>query len=576
MTDAKLVEPFVPFNPNMIEEDAPVASMGMANWPVFKHATSVEQYASAFASATPSPGGTEPGSLEAFIKSTIEVAKASPPDMRSFAQMMNIMPDPQAKNIIPWPGMNPAVIKVVAEQHLSPKMIIGLRTADIMRYSCPSARPWMPGWQVETREGVHTPTEQDKSDKKKAVDFLQNCTIDTTDARERDALGLTSFSVFLETAVRDALTFGNYAWWCDSDIRGRVRSFKCLSAYNIRLATKEGYNNDPNIFSVGVDDTNRVTHTFTHNDLVWRPRNPRADATAGGYGYPEIEQAIKIIQGWSDALELNVSTFTKNSIPPGILTTNGQWTQRQIDVLSRTFQNLRRGITKAWAMPVIPLPKDGKLEMLSFDMLKDKDVIFGDFLNMLAGALCSVYRFPPDRLGVFTSGKSKDNKMEGPAAAANVDISADPGLAPELMILETLINEYLIWPRWPHLIFSFTCKSPKDDARAYELRVLAMTVAERRAHVDLPTMETVADPQDKEVARLMDLAPIDPSLSGLYSNIVTARIAADAAVKAAAEKPDSGAAFTSKKDPGQSITHGHEGGVRRDSKAEETSAEGGK
>lgn len=575
MSDVKMPDPFVPFNPNTIdaiEEGAPIASVGAANWPVFKHVSTIEQYASAFSTHTPAPGGTEPGSIEAFIKSTIEVAKASPPDMRSFAQMMNIIPDPQAKNVIPWPGMNPAVIKVILEQHLSPKMIIGLRTADVMRYSGPSARPWMPGWQIDTRESGHTPTEQDKTDKKNAVNFLQNCTVDTTDARERDAMGLTSFSVFLETAVRDALSFGNYAWWCDSDLRGRVKSFKCLSAFNIRLATREGYNNDPNIFAIGVDDMNRCTHTFTRSDLIWRPRNPRADASAGGYGLPEVEQAIKIIQGWSDALELNVSTFTKNSIPPGILTTNGLWTQKQIDVISRLFSNLRRGITKAWAMPVIPLPKDGKLEMLSFDMLKDKDVIFGEFLNMLAGALCSVYRFPPDRLGVFTSGKAKDNKPEAPVAAANIDMQ-DPGLAPELMILENLINEYLIWPRWPGLIFGFTSKAPKDDARAYELRILAMVQDERRAMVDLPKLEDIAAPEDKELARIMGNSPVDPGLVALYSNVVTARIAADTAVKTAAAKPDAGAAFSAKKDPGQSLDHGHQGGVRRDSAAEEKSAE---
>lgn len=570
MSDIKLPEPFVPFNPNAIEEDV-VPTAGVAHWPVFKNVTTVDQYASVFAQGVPSQG-TDPGSIEAFIKSTIEVAKASPPDMRTWSQQYAIMPDPQADRLMAWPGLAPQMIRMLIEQHLSPKMIIGLRTADLMRYSAPSTRPWAPGWTITTREGIHTPTSSDEADKKQATNFLLNCTTETTDARVRDGMDLTSFATFLEMAIRDAMTYGAYAWWTDTDLRGRVKSFKCLSAYNIRLANKEGYKGDPSVFAVGVDDSNHVKQAFTRHDLVWRPRNPRPDANVGLYGYSEIEMALKLIQGWSDALEMNVTTFSKSAIPPGILTVTGMWTPRQLDTLSKVWQNLKRGITKIHSLPVIALPRDGEIKLLSLDTMVSKDVQFGGFLNLLAGALCAVYRFPPDRLGVFISGQAKDNKPEGPVVAANVDVQ-DPGLAPELLHLQNLINEYLVTPRWPHLEFCFTARDPKNDARAYELRILSMVQDERRAMVDLPKLEDIAAPEDKELARIMGKSPVDPGMIGLYSNVVTARIAAETAIKTATAKPDSGAAFTSKKDPGVAQEeHGHTGGVRRDSAAEEKSA----
>lgn len=556
-----------PYNPNTFDVDVEQAPAGVANWPVFPHAHSVEDYTNVFAKSIGSLD-TEPGSLTAFFKATIETAKASPPDLRSM-QQMNVFPDPQGKNILPVPGMSMQMIKMLAEQHLSPKMIIGLRVADIMRYSSPSTRPWMPGWVVETKKGVRTPTDQDDTDKDAAIAFLENCSINAKNARDRDAKGLTSFSVFLETAVRDSLIYGAYSWWTDCDLAGRPKAFKALSSYNVRLTTKEGYNNNPAVFAVGVDDMNKVQAEFTRFDLVYQPRNPRAETP---YGAAEIELGIKLIQGWSDALDLNLGTFNKNAIPPGILTVSGNgWTQKQLDVLSRIWTNLKRGVSKSHALPVIPLPKDGKLELMSLDTLIQKDTQFSEFLNMLAGTLCAVYRFPPSRLGVFASGKSPDNRPDDKVSQANVDI-ADPGLAPLLFELENLINEYLIYPRWPHLRFSFSCKNPKDDARAYEMRVLAMTQDERRAFSDLPTLETIAKPEDKDTARLMGMAPVDPGMVSLYGNIVTAKIAAESADKTAAEKPE-GAAFPSKTDPAKSEEHGHTSGVRRDSATERDSAE---
>lgn len=567
MADMKLPdELFTPFNPNELVEDD--TSPGYAAWPVYKNVVSVEQYADLFASPT-SRDDSLPGSFGAFIKSTIETAKASPPDMRTWAQQMNIMPDPQAKNIIPWPELPPQMLRVIMSEHLAPKMIVGLRCADIARYAVPSHRPWMPGWMVETKKDTHTPTDADDADKKAAFDFLQNCTIETTDARVRDSMQLQGFPTFLETAVRDAMTFGAYAWWTDCDLKGRVKSFKCLSAFNIRLANQDGYNGDPNLYAVGVDDTNKVTHTFTRYELIWRPRTPRADATAGGYGYPEITQALTLIRGWTDAIELNVTTFNKNAIPPGILLSTGMWTARQLDVLSRIWRNMKSGITKSHNIPVIPIPKDGSLELLSLDTLVDKDAVYQDFINMLTGALCAVYKFPVTRLGYHASGRGPDSKEDKPTSEANVDMH-DPGLAPELLQLENLVNEYLITPRWPHLVFSFTSKSPKDDARAYEIRMLAMSVSERRALVDLPALENIADKADKETAKTFGLAPVDPGLTSLFSAIVTSKIAAESAETTAAMKPqpEQGAPFSAKKDPVKSAAHGHASGVRRDSKAE--------
>lgn len=547
-------------------------SDGGAQWPVLDGAFTAADYADVFMKGAAASSG--PGTLKAFLDDTIATMKASPagvpPEMVTFAHM-SIVPDPNGRNVLPVPGIPPQMIQKIMVDHLLPKLVVNMRVSDVMRYSDHSTHVWKPGWTIDLREGDAHPTDEDRAHKKAARDFLLNCTTETVDPRKRDAARLTNFKTFLASLVRDSMTYDGIAIWTDNDLRGRTRSFKALSAYNIRLCTAEGYCGDPNIFAVGVDESNNIREQFTRHDLIWYVRNPRADARVGGYGYPEIDQALRLVQAFSDMFDMNAQTFNKNGIPNGLLKVSGMWNQRQLDVLSRIWQNLKRGVSKSWALPVLPIPKDGDIELLDLAACKGEDVRYSDFANMLAGAYCALCSFPVERLGYRVSGAGPDNRMdEGKGAAAKVDI-ADPGLMPLLTTVETVVNEYLLWPRWPDLVFRFNGKNPTEDAREYQLKTLSMTVDERRAYTDEPTLEEAAtDPTAKEIARIMGACPTDPGLAGVYQSIATAIISAKANVAETVAKP--GAVFAGQKDPAKSEEHGHTGGVRRNSAAEAASA----
>src|SRR5262249_32772350 len=141
--------------------------------------------------------------------------------------------------------------------------------------------------------------------------------------------------------------------------------------------------------------------------------------------------------------------------------------QRQLDLINRLMTNMKKGVTKSWVMPVIGLPEGAQLELVDLSRIKGNEAYYKEFLNMLAGALCTLWRFPPRRLGYRISGGARDAEPLPDAVTERVD-EDDPGLPPLLTHLECLINEYLIWPRWPHLQFAFTGKTPSEDARQYE------------------------------------------------------------------------------------------------------------
>ena len=499
------------------------------------------------------PGDPLEAAMKALPKDKVEKALSAAPSAFTFAKI-SYMPDAASnKGVVQWPGYAPDALAKIARENIAPQLIIGTQL-------------WKPGWRFESMDGGHGLSEAEKSDARDAARFLMNSNIETgnTDVRKRDAYRLRSFSHFLSAAVRDSLTYDGIAVYTDLDSKERVRSYSLLPAGQIRFATEAGYNGNPEHFAVGVDEGGRVVHLFTRDQLTYYVRNPRTQPDIASYGYPEIEIAVRLIMGFQNALDVNIDTFTRNGTPNGILVLSGsQITPRQLDLLNRLWTNLKKGVTKAWALPVMGLQGDGKLELLDLSRLKGNELYYKEFLNLLAGAFCTVWRFPVRRLGYHASGQTKDNAPLPSSGEQLVD-EDDPGLEPLLSHLEELINSYLIHTRWPHLKFVFCGKSPKQAAREYEFRRNAMTFKEARAEAGLKSLEEIAEGEEqKKLAKVMDLAPIDSNLSGVYQTVAGQSIAAD---EKNVDTP--GGEMREKKDPAASETHGHAAGVRRDSSSE--------
>jgi len=505
----------------------------------------------------------------------VEAAKAlgsEPPQAFSYATM-SFLPDPTNYGLVQWPGLQPEALRKISRENVAPQMVIRSRITDLARYSGLSSHLWMPGWRIVMMDPKETPTAQDKKDIKAAESFIWNCSREHSyvDARERDAALIHPFETFLRSFVDDSLTFDGWALWTDRDNRGGVRAFTNLPAGLIRLAIPtRGYKGNPKHFAVMVDEAGNPIKPFTRDELTWRVRNVRLDPMVMGYGWPEIEMAVRLIQGFQSGLDLNIDTFSKSAIPNGMLLLKGDYfNQDQIDALMREWTNMKRGVSKLWGMPVMAIPEGGDVELMPFMDLKGQDVRYKDHLNMMAGLICIVYNFPVRRLGMFVSGNHRDNQ---PVQDASIEIQGadDSGLPALLEHIEGGINPYLLWPNWPRLRFEFVNKNPKVDSRSYEFRTKAQTWSEARAEADLPTLESIFPPSLKPLAQIMGMAPEDPNKGGLFQTIAPIMLQSELGIEPGGERQPAtpGNRMTSKKDPAESLGHGHVSGVRRDSKAE--------
>ena len=486
-----------------------------------------------------------------------------PPSSQSFVTM-STMPDMSNSNILQWVGIPPDSLAKIASENIAPQMIIGMRIADILSYANLSNHPWKKGWRITHREADKNPTKEIRKDVILAENFILNCNTQLT-GTERDARGYTSFRQFLAALTRDTLIMDGMAVWTDRGDDGKVQAFKTLYSGNIRLAMPGGYMNDPKIFAVAVDQTGTIITTFTRDELVWYVRNPRSQPDVYGYGLSELQIGVRLIQGFQNAFDMNADTFQRNHVPNGIMLLKGVgWVQRQLDILTRVWNNMLSGITKRWSVPALVVPKDGDISILDLSDIRGKEAYYQDFMNLSIGAFCTVFRFPPHRLGYKASGKGPDSEMPNQTAMERID-EEDIGKEELLDHIELMINEYLLSSRFPHLRFEFTGKNQKSDAREYEERQLAMTMPERRANVGLGSLEDAAKESKDEaiiaVGKAMDMAPIDPGVAGIFQALISSQGLTGKGVGPEGR-------IDPKIDPAASEEHGGISGVRRDSAAE--------
>ncbi|HVB29877.1 MAG TPA: hypothetical protein VNG91_08720 [Terriglobia bacterium] len=263
-----------------------------------------------------------------------------------------------------------------------------------------------------------------------------------------------------------------------------------------------------------------------------------------------------------------------SSTPMGMLLLKGAgFTQNELDVISRHFQNLKKGISKVWALPAMVVPQNSEVEFLNLSASNNQDLRYQNYMNLIMGVFCLIYQFPHRRMGFHISGGMKDSEplLDKNAAAAPTD-EEDIGLISLLGHLEFVLNQYLIWTRFPHLQLVFSGKAPREDAREYEARQLARTWGERRAAADLPKLEDLVEGKDlKKLAKVMAMAPADPSLSGSFQNLASKMLGLEApgagagASSGGSKNPQS--MFPASKDPARAEDKGATSGVRRHSPA---------
>lgn len=345
-----------------------------------------------------------------------------------------------------------------------------------------------PGFRITTRD---IDAEMGADQKKSAAllgRFFSNCGWESN-PRKRRRLKRDDFSSLMAKLTRDTLTMDSAAIETEfkRDRNLGIDGLYAVDGSTIRLCTEAGYEGDDELYALQVVQ-GRIRAAYTYDDLIYVPRNPRADVLVGGYGMSETELLIKTVTGFLNAFNYNTNFFDKNSIPRGMLHLTGNYTDADIGAFKRQWNAMVRGVDNAWALPVmVSKDQESKAAFENFGN-EVSDVLFSKWMTFLTSIICAIYSISPSEIN-FESFSSGASSLSGDDTEEKLAHSADKGLRPLLTYFENVFTDYVVGEFSEDYVFRFTGLDEEDRQIAWERKKLICTPNELRAEDGLPKIE---------------------------------------------------------------------------------------
>lgn len=299
--------------------------------------------------------------------------------------------------------------------------------------------------------------------------FLLNCGWKEDPMRRRH-----DFAGWLSEILTDMLILNAPATELVYDESGKLSEMWGVDGATIELqwseryipTTRYGRDLDQPVAYVQVVD-GQIQTEYAADELIYCPINPVTDIEMGGYGVSPTEYAIDWIAAEILCLQYNSNYFDHGSVPPGILSVIGNYSDETVEELNVMWETDVKGVV-GQHKPVILVSSDGK-DVKWIDMKQsNRDMEMGDFLDKLGTKICSIFSTDPIEIGQRsasnTGGMSASENTE-----AKIDLSQDKGLLPIMSWLERMINRYIMPALAPGYAFRWTGINTEDENKKTDI-----------------------------------------------------------------------------------------------------------
>ena len=377
--------------------------------------------------------------------------------------------------------------------------IIMTRQRQIARFCRPNVQGRGEGFRIALKDPKANPNETQEKSIILLQDFFSNCGWEKK-ARQRMRMRRDSFGAFMAKLTRETLTMDSMPieteWKRDKSLG--LDGLYAVDGSTIRLCTEAGYDGEDEIFALQVVQ-GQVRSAYTFDDLIYVPRNPRADVMAGGYGLSEVELLVRVVTGFLNAFSYNTGYFDKNQIPKGLLHLTGNYDDNDLRSFRRMWNSMVKGVNNAWALPVlVSKDQESKAAFENFNV-EANEMMFAKWMTFLASVACAVYAINPTEINFesFTAGTSS---LSGDDTDEKLAHSTDKGLRPLMAYYEDVFSDYVVSEFGDEYCFRWTGLDDEPAEQVFERQKLVLSVNEMRAMDNLDKVEGWGD------------APLNPSL----------------------------------------------------------------
>jgi hypothetical protein len=399
------------------------------------------------------------------------------------------------------------------------RAIIMTRISQVTRFLSPSQDEWRPGFRFRYLDPNRSVGDGDTDRFWWLTRWLTNCGAEF-DPRRRRMLKRDHLVDFTTKHLQDSLALDAAPIELVPTASGRLHGFVPVDGGRIYLTDPvyglDGGEERPEIalrHNLHLPDPEEVTAVlvregriqawYSHEDLLYPVRRPTSDHMWMGYGQPEPEELIGVVTAFLNAMSLNARGFTHNSIPQGILTLFGDFTEEDVQQLRQEWDAWTGGTSNRWRLPVM-VSKDRESGATYVPTgMQFSEMMFARWMTFLVALKTSLYLMDPEEIN-FDAFTSRNASISGSDTEERITSSKDKGLYPLLTFYQRTLNEMIagvddeVEMYWTGLLPDQ--QSMKQDEQ------LAATYGEFRVKRGM---------SEPESEMLRD-APMNPALQGIY------------------------------------------------------------
>lgn len=364
--------------------------------------------------------------------------------------------------------------------------IINTRANQVSMYCQPSRYSEKGvGYKVRLKDLEQEETTHDKKRIKDIENFLENTGVVKDPTRD-------NLTTAVKKMVRDTYRYDQVNFEKVFDREGNFLRFTMVDASTIFFGTDSEGRPLKHTKYVQVID-NRIVAQFSPRELAFAVRNPRTDIEVGGYGFSELEIALKQFIAHDNTETFNDRFFSHGGTTRGVLQikTGQEQSTHALDIFRREWRNSLSGINGSWQIPVVSAEDVKFVNMTP----SGRDMEFEKWLNYLINVITALYGIDPSEINFPNNGGatgSKGGALNEGNAKDKYQASQNKGLQPLLRFIEDTVNTYILpeFDKQGKYIFQFVGGDTTTELEKIkvlgEKAKIAITVNEVRRELGIP------------------------------------------------------------------------------------------
>ena len=342
--------------------------------------------------------------------------------------------------------------------------IINTRINQIAEFSVPQDSPYSLGYKIALRDPKQKPSRAAEKKIEEYTRWFQTCGDPLLSYDDR-------FETFIRKIARDSIILDQCCFEVIPTRGGKIAGMVAVDAATIRRAAISQKELDQGRREWGKTGyvqiiASRITTSYTPDELVFGIRRPRTAISMGGYGYPELEELVRVISNLLNAESYNAANFQHGMHAAGILALKSKMSPQLFRAFRREFYAMLSGAHNAHKTPIIQLDPEAKEELQNVNMSStNKEMEYSQWLSFLLRQACMVFQIDPAELGYQFGNEGQQSAMGNSNVGEKIAYSRERGLRPMLRAMQSWLNTGLMWriDEDFELIFAgFDSKSEKD------------------------------------------------------------------------------------------------------------------